>query len=869
MKKEGVYLLKQFLQWLKNHLGLFKTIFLISVVVIIIGQLMSIGKTLSIDQLTETFATIPLWKTGLMLVIGLVSVLPMIGYDIILNRLLDQKQNPRYLFETSWLINTINNIAGFGGFVSIGLRSELYGQKKESKQVIQALSKIFLFLMAGLSVYSLISFLLVIVTPVAPFLKQYWIWLIGGGLYFPAVFLFTTFKKRGLLGGLSFKDRGQLLFVSLLEWSGVLFSFLSVGYLMEIKIDLWQTIPLFIAASVIGIVSMIPGEIGSFDVMMIIGLSAIGVPRETVVVWILLYRLFYYIIPFLIGVVFFFKNIGFSFNQRYSGIPKQLATEIAYKIVVVLLYFSGIMLVLTATIPQAFTEFRWLHNLNPLKFHFIVQFPSILIGFLLIIMGRGISARVKRAYLPTIILIVLALLYVLLGDFSITAAVFLSLLLLVILFSKNELFREQLVYSWEWRTIDGIIIGALTVLYIVIGVYNLPDFPHHRHHFISFFLFPSEKVWFSGLLAIIAVSFVIVLFVRFLQGEKKQIGEVLNEEKALKILTTYGGNSDSQLIFLKDKRMFTYEKDGEATVLLQFACLNNKCIVMGDPSGKKEDFPAAIEAFIAETDRLCYLPVFYETSEEIVMILHEFGYDFIKMGEEAYVDLNHFTTSGKKMKGTRAVLNRIEREGFTFDVLQPPFSAEQMAIFKQISDNWLGTRKEKGFSLGFFSEDYLQRAPISVVKNEQEEIVAFATIMPTYTNNKVGTIDLMRYDPEKAPSGSMDFLFLNLFTYMKEENIQWFNLGMAPLSNVGTSRKSFIQERIAYLVYEFGSHFYSFQGLREYKSKYATNWVSRYTLYSRDSWIAYVMIALLIIDNAPVEQPLSKIHGLKKWFRGI
>ena len=94
------------------------------------------------------------------------------------------------------------------------------------------------------------------------------------------------------------------MLVSLLEWTGVLFSFLSVGYLMEIRIDLWQTIPLFIAASVIGIVSMIPGEIGSFDVMMIIGLSAIGVPREIVVVWILLYRLFYYIIPFLIGIVF-------------------------------------------------------------------------------------------------------------------------------------------------------------------------------------------------------------------------------------------------------------------------------------------------------------------------------------------------------------------------------------------------------------------------------------------------------------------------------------------------------------------------------------------------------------------------------------
>lgn len=30
------------------------------------------------------------------------------------------------------------------------------------------------------------------------------------------------------------------------------------------------------------------------------------------------------------------------------------------------------------------------------------------------------------------------------------------------------------------------------------------------------------------------------------------------------------------------------------------------------------------------------------------MILHEFGYDFIKMGEEAHVELANFTTSGKE-----------------------------------------------------------------------------------------------------------------------------------------------------------------------------------------------------------------------------
>ena len=62
-----IFLIKQTVQWIKNHLGLFKMIFLISVIVIIVSELISIGKTLSVDQLAETFATIPLLKTGLKL----------------------------------------------------------------------------------------------------------------------------------------------------------------------------------------------------------------------------------------------------------------------------------------------------------------------------------------------------------------------------------------------------------------------------------------------------------------------------------------------------------------------------------------------------------------------------------------------------------------------------------------------------------------------------------------------------------------------------------------------------------------------------------------------------------------------------------
>ena len=82
---------------------------------------------------------------------------------------------------------------------------------------------------------------------------------------------------------------------------------------------------------------------------------------------------------------------------------------------------------------------------------------------------------------------------------------------------------------------------------------------------------------------------------------------------------------------------------------------------MGNPSGNKEDFPAAIDAFLKETDRFGYVPVFYETNEDSVMLLHEYGYEFIKMGEEALVNLETFTMSGKNSKAPEQCLIKLPK----------------------------------------------------------------------------------------------------------------------------------------------------------------------------------------------------------------
>ena len=64
--------------------------------------------------------------------------------------------------------------------------------------------------------------------------------------------------------------------------------------------------------------------------------------------------------------------------------------------------------------------------------------------------------------------------------------------------------------------------------------------------------------------------------------------------------------------------------------------------------------------------------IFYEVNQETTLLLHEYGYDFMKFGETAQVSLDEFTTEGKHGKKYRTVVNKLENKGYQFQVLQPP-----------------------------------------------------------------------------------------------------------------------------------------------------------------------------------------------------
>jgi len=85
----------------------------------------------------------------------------------------------------------------------------------------------------------------------------------------------------------------------------------------------------------------------------------------------------------------------------------------------------------------------------------------------------------------------------------------------------------------------------------------------------------------------------------------------------------------------------------------------------------------------------------------------------------------------------------------------------------------------------------------------------------------------MRHRAE-VPYGCMDFLFTRLMLWGRQEGYAWFNLGLAPLSGIEARRLAPTWARAAGMLFRHGEAFYGFEGLRNYKEKFAPLWEPRY-----------------------------------------
>jgi phosphatidylglycerol lysyltransferase len=285
--------------------------------------------------------------------------------------------------------------------------------------------------------------------------------------------------------------------------------------------------------------------------------------------------------------------------------------------------------------------------------------------------------------------------------------------------------------------------------------------------------------------------------------------------------------TSAQLVFLRDKGILF---NADRTAFLMYGVQGRTWVAMGDPVGPPGTMSDLIRLFLERCDDFDGIPVFYEVGKTHLHYYADFGLTFVKVGEEARVDLHAFRIEGPRGAKHRQVMRRLEKDGCRFEIVPASDVPGIIDSLRAVSDDWLAARAgaEKGFSLGFFDAGYVARYPVAVVRCG-EQLVAFANIWKGGDGQEV-SVDLMRFS-RAAPKSVMEALFSNLLCWGKSEGYRWFVLGMAPLSGIEQSPAASLWNRLSAFLYRHGEPVYHFQGLRAYKEKFDPTWEPRYLVY--------------------------------------
>lgn len=529
---------------------------------------------------------------------------------------------------------------------------------------------------------------------------------------------------------------------------------------------------------------------------------------------------------------------------------KALITFISHWALAFLVFIGGILLLLSAATPSLLERVVIADKLLTTPVLNLSHQLSVVSAITLLFLSRGIYYRVKRAYHLTFVMLIIGAIFTFIKGFDYEEAIVILSILFILWLSRRRFYRENLALSWEGLFTEGLMIVLVLFVYIFIGYLSEPYSVKLSRRIDDLIVPESGALFLSGMIGLVLATFVLWIGYRGRTSSKfpiQQIGEDTTDIETH--LEKYEGNVLSHLIFLKDKYIY-WAQDGK--VLFQYQRIADKIVVLGSPIGEKESIIPALEEFMDLATRFGYRLVFYQIDKKEFQYYHEMGFQFFKLGEEAYVDLKTFSLSGNKKKNLRAVKNKLEREGYVIEVVDPAFSEELYQELKVVSDVWLGDRKEKGFSLGYFDREYVMRSAIVVMRDPEDQIIAFATLMPVYDQDQTISIDLMRFLPE-TPNGTMDMLFSSMLNWAKEQGYSQFNLGMAPLSNVGINKYAFLSEKVAYEIFVHGNFLYNFAGLKRFKSKYADSWEPKYLAYRRKFRLPFTMAQMSLLIRKVVK----------------
>jgi phosphatidylglycerol lysyltransferase len=803
-------------------------------------------RTVTWRALADDAEGVPMGRLALAVLLTAVNYVVLTGYDLLAFAYINRKLSRVRIMITALLAYAIANNVGFAMLSGASVRYRFYTRwgvtAEELSRIVFAYSTTFwlgLLALGGLSLA---------VTPLPSALN-----LPAHELVVPlgivlalvpvAYVLATAVRQKPLtwrrftLPLPSFKIATAQLAVSALDWAlagAVLYVLLPPS-----DLSLLGMLGAFLAAQLLGMVSHVPGGVGVFEGLMVLLLKPY-LSSGQLLPALVVFRLVYYLVPLtvaLVGLVADELRQRRQHAARVGAFLGRMAEELTPRMLAVFAFLGGLVLLFSGATPAAEGRLELLNLVIPLGIIEASHFVGSVVGVLLLLLSQGLARRLDVAYYVSALALGAGIVASLLKGGDYEEALVLAFVLVLLWRSRTAFDRRAAFFETRFSPgwIAAIVAGIGASIWLSMFAFKHLDYSHEL-----WWQFELQSEASRALRASVGASLAVLLFAfsRLIKHAPHEVepptdADIEQAGTAIQAQTA----TVPFLVYLRDKAVL-FDADRQGFVM--YGVQGRTWAAMGDPVGPDERLSDLIRLFLQRCSDFDGVPVFYEIGKEHLHRYADFGLTFVKLGEDARVDLTAFTLQGSQAAKYRQATRRIERENGVFRLIESPDVPAVMDQLRAVSDDWLAHKSggEKGFSLGFFDERYVARFPVGVVERDGR-IVAFATVWPGPSKTEL-SIDLMRYHQD-APKGVMEAIFVHLMQWGQTQGYRWFALGMAPLSGFEHSPIAPLWHRLGSFLYEHGETVYSFQGLRAYKDKFNPIWEPRYLAYPGGLGLARVM----------------------------
>jgi phosphatidylglycerol lysyltransferase len=583
---------------------------------------------------------------------------------------------------------------------------------------------------------------------------------------------------------------------------------------------------LFVVAQVGGLASQVPGGVGVFDSIVLAALTP-ALPAPQVLSVLVAYRIVYYLVPFLAAFAMLVANelvvrrsqVGRVLRGAHASFAPVVPWLAALGAVV-----AGTVLLVSGVLPMTPERLHLMRRIVPLPVLEVSHLIGSIVGTGLLLLARGLSRRLDGAWVLAVALLGAGIVASLAKGLDWEEASILAVILVALLpfrrqfYRRSSLFDERLDASW-----------AVAVAVVLAASVWIAVFVHQHAAW-------SSDVWFRfayradapralratlvGVCAVIFYGVAVLLRPRPAEPHPPSPDELAR----VRTLVDAAPEAQAHLALTGDKAVLL-SPAGDA--FLCYAVERRSWVAMGDPVGPERAATELAWKLRELADHHGGWACFYQVGPGALPRYLDMGLALFRLGEEAVVPLAGFALDGSERRKLRQAYHRAEREGLAFEVAPRARVEALLPELRPVSEAWLARKsvREKGFSVGSFDPRYLAETPLALVRREGR-LVAFANLWAPSSKAEL-SFDLMRHLPD-APGVTMDYLFVSLILWGKERGYRSLNLGMAPFSGIEDRTLAPLWAKLGARLYRHGEHFYNFQGLRQYKEKFAPEWRPRY-----------------------------------------